>query len=163
MFRPEYNYRMISDRRVKSNHSPLFNLYLIPSPHPPSLPLFPSFLPIPSPLTPFSPSHLSPSSLLILPTRLPQANAVPRGGLVANNYVLRDLDGSLLGKPSLAVAPFSPILPPANVINTLCTFQQTMSAYQCAGVCYRTFAVTYNEVGVSPMPGAPANVLRPYR
>ena len=53
LFRPEYNYHLISDRRVKSNPSPFYSLHLIPQyfplsrnpqPHPPSFSSWPSSL-----------------------------------------------------------------------------------------------------------------------
>ncbi|CAI5991614.1 unnamed protein product [Closterium sp. NIES-64] len=93
------------------------------------------------------------------------ATTPPRGGLIARFYALRDLDGSLLGKPgAFAVAPFSPILPPATVRPSLCQYRAESAVWQCQSVCYRAVGVFYYEPGVRPngMQGLPAKVLRPY-
>ncbi|CAI5975989.1 unnamed protein product [Closterium sp. NIES-65] len=94
------------------------------------------------------------------------ATTPPRGGLIARFYALRDLDGSLLGTPgAFAVAPFSPILPPATVRPSLCQYRAESAVWQCQSVCYRAVGVFYYEPGVRPngMQGLPAKVLRPYR
>ncbi|CAI5996159.1 unnamed protein product [Closterium sp. NIES-65] len=95
----------------------------------------------------------------------PPATTPPRGGLIARFYALRDLDGSLLGTPgAFAVAPFSPILPPATVRPSLCQYRAESAVWQCQSVCYRAVGVFYYEPGVRPngMQGLPAKVLRPY-
>ncbi|CAI5489100.1 unnamed protein product, partial [Closterium sp. Naga37s-1] len=75
----------------------------------------------------------------------------PRGGLIARFYALRDLDGSLLGTPgAFAVAPFSPILPPATVRPSLCQYRAESAVWQCQSVCYRAVGVFYYEPGVRP-------------
>ncbi|GJP81332.1 hypothetical protein CLOP_g11497 [Closterium sp. NIES-67] len=95
----------------------------------------------------------------------PPATIPPRGGLIARFYALRDLDGSLLGTPgAFAVAPYSPILPPASVRASVCQYRGESAVYQCESVCYRAVGVFYHESGVRPngMAGLPAKVLRPY-
>eukprot|EP00475_Leptophrys_vorax_P000027 TRINITY_DN10015_c1_g1_i1.p1 TRINITY_DN10015_c1_g1~~TRINITY_DN10015_c1_g1_i1.p1 ORF type:complete len:811 (-),score=9.03 TRINITY_DN10015_c1_g1_i1:70-2334(-) len=94
----------------------------------------------------------------------PSSGTPPRGGLVARYYALRDLDGSLLGKVATAVAPFTPVLPPASVLSSQCDAVPAISAYACESVCYRAIGLAYYEFGVRPQgsSGLPANVLRPY-
>ncbi|CAI5476710.1 unnamed protein product [Closterium sp. Yama58-4] len=95
----------------------------------------------------------------------PPATTPPRGSLIARFYALRDLDGSLLGTPgAFAVAPFSPILPPASIRPSLCQYRAESAVWQCQSVCYRAVGVFYYEPGVRPngMQGLPAKVLRPY-
>ncbi|CAI5504729.1 unnamed protein product [Closterium sp. Naga37s-1] len=54
----------------------------------------------------------------------PSSGPIPRGGLVARFYAIRDLDGSLLGQSGYAVANYDPILPPAAVRAAKCSFQR---------------------------------------
>eukprot|EP00475_Leptophrys_vorax_P000029 TRINITY_DN10015_c1_g4_i2.p1 TRINITY_DN10015_c1_g4~~TRINITY_DN10015_c1_g4_i2.p1 ORF type:complete len:773 (-),score=26.21 TRINITY_DN10015_c1_g4_i2:215-2365(-) len=94
----------------------------------------------------------------------PDSGVPPRGGLIAYMYALRDLDGSLIGSPGYAVAPYDPILPPPMVRNAKCSLKSAFSVYACSSVCYRSVGLLYSETGVRPngMSGLPKYVLRPY-
>eukprot|EP00475_Leptophrys_vorax_P010636 TRINITY_DN17225_c0_g1_i2.p1 TRINITY_DN17225_c0_g1~~TRINITY_DN17225_c0_g1_i2.p1 ORF type:complete len:511 (+),score=16.24 TRINITY_DN17225_c0_g1_i2:141-1535(+) len=78
----------------------------------------------------------------------PPSGSPPPGGLLANMYALRDLDGSLLGHAGYAVAPFAPILPPSTVRGRACTRKSDFSVYSCQDVCYRTVGLAYQESGM---------------
>ncbi|CAI5526902.1 unnamed protein product [Closterium sp. Naga37s-1] len=94
----------------------------------------------------------------------PSSGILPRGGLVARFYAIRDLDGSLLGQSGYAVANYDPILPPAAVLVANCKFTSAFSAYSCTSVCYRSVGFQYDEYGIRPngMANLPSRVLRPY-
>ncbi|CAI7859030.1 unnamed protein product [Closterium sp. NIES-54] len=94
----------------------------------------------------------------------PSFGILPRGGLVARFYAIRDLDGSLLGQSGYAVANYDPILPPAAVRAANCKFTSAFSAYSCTSVCYRSVGFQYDEYGIRPngMANLPSRVLRPY-
>ncbi|CAI7901316.1 unnamed protein product, partial [Closterium sp. NIES-53] len=94
----------------------------------------------------------------------PSSGILPRGGLVARFYAIRDLDGSLLGQSGYAVANYDPILPPAAVRAANCKFTSAFSAYSCTSVCYRSVGFQYDEYGIRPngMANLPSRVLRPY-
>ncbi|GJP83988.1 hypothetical protein CLOP_g14086, partial [Closterium sp. NIES-67] len=96
----------------------------------------------------------------------PSSGAPPRGGLVARFYAIRDLDGSLLGQSGYAVANYDPILPPAAVRASKCSYKSAFSAYSCSSVCYRSIGLQYDESGAGPSAtgtsGTPSAVIRPY-
>ncbi|CAI5484158.1 unnamed protein product [Closterium sp. Yama58-4] len=94
----------------------------------------------------------------------PSSGPIPRGGLLARFYAIRDLDGSLLGQSGYAVANYDPILPPASVRAANCDFKSAFSAYACTSVCYRSVGLQYDESGVGSA-GTTASasaVSRPY-
>ncbi|CAI5505675.1 unnamed protein product [Closterium sp. Naga37s-1] len=82
----------------------------------------------------------------------PSSGPIPRGGLVARFYAIRDLDGSLLGQSGYAVANYDPILPPAAIRAAKCSFQSAFSAYSCTSVCYRSVSLQACSASTSSLP-----------
>lgn len=74
----------------------------------------------------------------------------------AQNYALRDLDGSILGGKGYIVANNTDILPPSS-FSPACTALAGANAYGCRNTCYRTVQVHYSSCTLQ----SPTSLQRP--
>ena len=69
-------------------------------------------------------------------------------GEQAEFYAVHDTDGSIMASPGFIVANNPFLVPPPGSAGS-CVFHTSWNAYACRGVCYRSVAVQYPEVGFS--------------